>query len=197
MTSYFKKIIHCNTCLHATVICNLFIDNLHPNRSVFIHVHVRYRYVSWSLELLKDGGIANMYNGYPLHFCVVDISPPLWHLIAFFYSGPKKILEVSAIPGRPVVRAEQAPATSPNFKNQFNIVVTQWATYQYLWEQNTSFKLVIRQQYYTCMYLGNFFAVPSSWVRTNPLPSHDVIFQKNNPLQHLPPCHSDLQPFHR
>ena len=110
----------CHSILSAT-----FIDNLHPNRSVFIHVHVRYRYVSWSLELLKDGGIANMYNGYPLHFCVVDISPPLWHLIAFFYSGPKKILEVSAIPGRPVVRAEQAPATSPNFKNQFNIVVTQ------------------------------------------------------------------------
>ena len=28
----------------------------------------------------------------------------------------------TAIPGRPVARAEQAPSFSPQFKNQFNIV---------------------------------------------------------------------------
>ena len=31
----------------------------------------------------------------------------------------------TAIPGRPVARAEQAPDISPSSKNQFNIVVTQ------------------------------------------------------------------------
>jgi len=38
----------------------------------------------------------------------------------------------TAIPGQPVARAEQAPDTSPMSKNQFNIEVTQWATYQIL-----------------------------------------------------------------
>ena len=38
----------------------------------------------------------------------------------------------TAIPGQPVAKAEQAPDTSPSSKNQFNIVVAQWATYQIL-----------------------------------------------------------------
>lgn len=38
----------------------------------------------------------------------------------------------TAIPGQPVARAEQAPDISPSSKNQFNIEVTQWATYQIL-----------------------------------------------------------------
>ena len=38
----------------------------------------------------------------------------------------------TAIPGQPVEGSEQAPASPPSSKNQFNIVVTQWATYQIL-----------------------------------------------------------------
>jgi len=38
----------------------------------------------------------------------------------------------TAIPGQPVVRAEQAPNFSPSTKNQFNIEVPQWGTYQIL-----------------------------------------------------------------
>lgn len=38
----------------------------------------------------------------------------------------------TAIPGQPVARAEQAPDISPVLKNQFNIEVPQWGTYQIL-----------------------------------------------------------------
>ena len=38
----------------------------------------------------------------------------------------------TAIPGRPVARAEQAPDFSPVHKNQFNIEVPLWGTYQIL-----------------------------------------------------------------
>ena len=38
----------------------------------------------------------------------------------------------TAIPGQPVAKAEQAPDTSPSSKNQFNIVVLRWRTYQIL-----------------------------------------------------------------
>ena len=38
----------------------------------------------------------------------------------------------TAIPGQPVARAEQAPDISPSTKNQFNIEVPQWGTYQIL-----------------------------------------------------------------
>lgn len=38
----------------------------------------------------------------------------------------------TAIPGQPVVRAEQAPNISPMSKNQFNIEVPRWGTYQIL-----------------------------------------------------------------
>jgi hypothetical protein len=38
----------------------------------------------------------------------------------------------TAIPGQPVARAEQAPDISPVSKNQFNIEVPQWGTYQIL-----------------------------------------------------------------
>ena len=38
----------------------------------------------------------------------------------------------TAIPGQPVTRAEQAPDISSVSKNQFNIEVPQWGTYQIL-----------------------------------------------------------------
>ena len=38
----------------------------------------------------------------------------------------------TAIPGQPVTRAEQAPDISSNAKNQFNIEVPTWGTYQIL-----------------------------------------------------------------
>ena len=40
--------------------------------------------------------------------------------------------EGTAIPGQPVARAEQAPDISPQSKNQFNIEVPLWRTYQIL-----------------------------------------------------------------
>lgn len=38
----------------------------------------------------------------------------------------------TAIPGRPMTEAEQAPCTLSMSKNQFNIVVPLWGTYQIL-----------------------------------------------------------------
>ena len=38
----------------------------------------------------------------------------------------------TAIPGQPVEKSEQASASSPGYKNQFNIEVPQWGTYQIL-----------------------------------------------------------------
>jgi len=38
----------------------------------------------------------------------------------------------TAIPGQPVGKSEQAPVSSPKFKNQFNIVDPQWGSYQIL-----------------------------------------------------------------
>ena len=38
----------------------------------------------------------------------------------------------TAIPGRPVTEAEQAPSALSMSKNQFNIVVPLWGTYQIL-----------------------------------------------------------------
>ena len=44
------------------------------------------------------------------------------------WAGPRG----TAILGQPVAKVEQAPDTSPSSKNQFNIVVPQWGTYQIL-----------------------------------------------------------------
>ena len=38
----------------------------------------------------------------------------------------------TARPGQPVEKSEQAPASSPRFKNQFNIDGPQWGPYQIL-----------------------------------------------------------------
>ena len=38
----------------------------------------------------------------------------------------------TAIPGQPVTKVEQAPDTSSVYKNQFNIDVPRWGTYQIL-----------------------------------------------------------------
>ena len=38
----------------------------------------------------------------------------------------------TAIPGQPVAKVEQALYTSPRYKNQFNIEVPHWGTYQIL-----------------------------------------------------------------
>jgi len=38
----------------------------------------------------------------------------------------------TAIPGQPVGKSEQAPVSSPRFKNQFNIIDPQWGSYQIL-----------------------------------------------------------------
>ena len=37
----------------------------------------------------------------------------------------------TAIPGQPVGKSEQAPVSSPRFKNQFNIVDLQWSRIRY------------------------------------------------------------------
>ena len=52
-----------------------------------------------------------------------------------FKISPRKEWAVpggTAIPGQPVAKVEQAPDTSPSSKNQFNIEVPQWGTYQIL-----------------------------------------------------------------
>ena len=56
-------------------------------------------------------------------FFYLNIPPP---------EGSGPIPEVLQYPGQPVARAEQAPDISPVFKNQFNIEVPQWGTYQIL-----------------------------------------------------------------
>ena len=38
----------------------------------------------------------------------------------------------TAIPGQPVEKPEQAPVSLPSSKNQFNIEVPHWGTYQIL-----------------------------------------------------------------
>ncbi|KAK7077727.1 hypothetical protein SK128_024703 [Halocaridina rubra] len=38
----------------------------------------------------------------------------------------------TAIPGRSAAKVEQAPSTSPKYKNQINIVDATWASYQIL-----------------------------------------------------------------
>ena len=38
----------------------------------------------------------------------------------------------TVIPGQPVEKLEQAPKSSPKSKNQFNIKVPHWGTYQIL-----------------------------------------------------------------
>ena len=58
-----------------------------------------------------------------------------WFLIIVCYYPPRgKWADPggTAIPGQPVERAEQAPDISPMFKNQFNIEVLRWRTYQIL-----------------------------------------------------------------
>jgi len=52
--------------------------------------------------------------------------------LLFFPKGKWADPGGTAIPGQPVARAEQAPDFSPVLKNQFNIEVLQWRTYQIL-----------------------------------------------------------------
>lgn len=58
----------------------------------------------------------------PLDFTVYSLLP------AKGWAGPRG----TAIPGQPVEKSEQAPASSPSSKNQFNIDVPRWRTYQIL-----------------------------------------------------------------
>ena len=50
----------------------------------------------------------------------------------FFHEGRWADPGGTAIPGQPVAKAEQAPNSMPMSKNQFNIEVNQWSTYQIL-----------------------------------------------------------------
>ena len=50
------------------------------------------------------------------------------HIVSYVWATPGR----TAIPGRPVARAEQAPGILPVSKNQINIVVALEATYQIL-----------------------------------------------------------------
>ena len=59
-----------------------------------------------------------------------------WDLLSFYlFFSPRGEWAVpggTAIPGQPVAKAEQAPDSSPSSKNQFNIEVPRWGTYQIL-----------------------------------------------------------------
>ena len=54
--------------------------------------------------------------------------------VSGFSSGGRRWADPggTAIPGQPVAKSEQAPESSPRSKNQFNIEVPQWGTYQIL-----------------------------------------------------------------
>ena len=56
------------------------------------------------------------------------------HMITFFiFYSPRGVWADpggTAIPGQPVEEPEQAPASPPGSKNQFDIEVPQWGTYQ-------------------------------------------------------------------
>ena len=61
----------------------------------------------------------------------VPVSRVGWGVLLFIiFSGP--IPGGTAIPGQPVASAEQALDISPSCKNQFNIEVPRWGTYQIL-----------------------------------------------------------------
>ena len=57
-------------------------------------------------------------------------------LVAFIFvispRGEWAVPGSTAIPGQPAEEPEQAPVSPPSSKNQFNIVVPQWGTYQIL-----------------------------------------------------------------
>ena len=82
-------------------------------------------------ELKRKGGVLSA------HQCYFSTRNSL-HLLSFHqfkYYSPKGEWAVpggTAIPGQPVGKSEQAPASSPKFKNQFNIVDPQWGSYQIL-----------------------------------------------------------------
>ena len=60
----------------------------------------------------------NTHKKYPQESADISSFPPIVHcLLCWAIPGG------TAIPGRPVARAEQAPGISPMSKNQFNIVV--------------------------------------------------------------------------
>ena len=55
--------------------------------------------------------------------------------IVLFFISPRREWAIpggTAIPGRPAEELEQAPVSLPSSKNQFNIEVPQWGTYQIL-----------------------------------------------------------------
>jgi len=56
------------------------------------------------------------------------------HISHLFFSPSREwaVPGGTAIPGQPVGKPEQAPASLPRAKNQFNIEVPQWDTYQIL-----------------------------------------------------------------
>ena len=60
--------------------------------------------------------------GWGFTFCLSDNSP----------KGEWAVLGSTAIPRQPAGKSEQAPGSSPKFKNQFNIVDLQWRSYQIL-----------------------------------------------------------------
>lgn len=56
----------------------------------------------------------------------------IYHCIVYSPQGEWADPGGTAIPGQPVEEPEQAPVSPPSSKNQFNIEVAQWATYQIL-----------------------------------------------------------------
>ena len=55
-----------------------------------------------------------------------------YFLFGFSPLGEWAVPGGTAIPGQPAEEPEQAPVSPPSSKNQFNIEVPQWGTYQIL-----------------------------------------------------------------
>ena len=67
------------------------------------------------------------------HTCICDMYGKDITIVCLFSPlGEWAVPGGTAIPGQPVAKAEQAPDSSPSSKNQFNIEVPRWGTYQIL-----------------------------------------------------------------
>ena len=87
--------------------------------SVFptLHIHIQHRAIPVSVPTSR-----NEENLKFLFFICIVYSP----------KGEWADPGGTAIPGQPVGKSEQAPVSSPKFKNQFNIIDPRWGSYQIL-----------------------------------------------------------------
>ena len=92
------------------MLCILLLSKI--NKLFLIYLLSQYKRKSNTIDLFKKS----------FYFVLVNFSP----------KGEWAVPGGTARPGQPVEKSEQAPASSPQFKNQFNIDGPQWGPYQIL-----------------------------------------------------------------